>query len=153
MHIMVSVTRFQLFFVESTHNYGLKRHKITTALPDIPPDCVQADIVRPDGVTEKIFTYGSRLLNDEKYGHYDRDIRNTIAWCMAHRPRDRPTMIELSAIFNDALKRTAGEFTSPLESFRTSIPQLLDSPPPQRPSAGPGEPTVLDNPGVPDINL
>lgn len=109
--------------------------------------------MKPNGVTEKIFTYGSRLLDDERYGRYDRDIRITIAWCMAHRPRDRPTMVELSAIFNDALQRTAGEFDSPLEGFRATIPQLLNNPPPQRPPAGPESPAVLDNSGETGNNL
>lgn len=116
---------------------------------------MQVDIVKLNGVTEKIFTYGSRLLNDERLGAYDRDIRNTIAWCMAHRPADRPTMVELSAIFTDALQKTAGELNGPLEAFRTTIPQLLDSPPPQRPTAGPepGSPPVLESLVVPESNL
>lgn len=127
----------------------LRELQITTAQPDIPPDCVQADIMKPNGVTSQIFTYGSRILDDDKFGAYDSDLRHTIAWCMAHRPGDRPEMAELAAIFDNAIRRTAREFDEPLEEFRTSVPQLLNSPPPQRPSVGIGLVHAIRNPGGP----
>lgn len=66
--------------------------KITQYQPQVPPECLRVQIIKPGGVTDTIYTYGSELLDEDLYGHYDLPLRSTVAWCLAHRPEDRPKM-------------------------------------------------------------
>lgn len=106
----------------------LKRKlQITQLVPDIPPTCVRATIAKPTGVVEEVFTYGSHLLGPGRYDHYDPALRATVAWCMAHRPGDRPTMVELEGVIQAAIAR--GSPTDNDED-RSSVRWLLTNPPP-----------------------
>lgn len=114
--------------------------KITRNLPDIPPACLPVAITKPDGRTDQVFTYGSHFLWDE-YDHYDPVLRSTLAWCMAHRPADRPTMLELEGLFQTALATAV--FPGDDDEDRITIGELLGSPPPPRPVATPVEGTSV----------
>lgn len=67
--------------------------------------------------------YGGFVLN-EAFDHYDKDLRMTIAWIMAHCPGKRPKMLELQEILMKAVRKNYDE------DDRTSIAELLESPPP-----------------------
>lgn len=69
--------------------------------------------------------YGGYVL-DEKFDHYDRGLRMAIAWSMTHSPLERPTMLQLQEIL---MKGVRGDYD---EEGRTSIAELLSSPPPPR---------------------
>lgn len=69
--------------------------------------------------------YGGYVL-DEKFDHYDRGLRMAITWAMAHSPANRPSMLELQEVL---MKGVRGEYG---EEDRTSIAELLRSPPPPR---------------------
>lgn len=77
-----------------------------------------------------MFTYGGHLL-EESFNHYDATLLSTVAWCMAHRPRERPTMLELEAILKDAIAREYPEEDD--DDTRLTIRELLDSPSPPIP--------------------
>ncbi|KAK7708436.1 hypothetical protein SLS63_013474 [Diaporthe eres] len=98
---------------------------ITRVTPDVPPTCTQSDITKPDGTTQKIWTYSGHLIG-EQFDHYDPLLRSTVAWCMAHRPADRPGILELERLITDAVAvdRSAAEAEG-----RVSIRELLGAPP------------------------
>ncbi|KAL2288862.1 hypothetical protein FJTKL_03508 [Diaporthe vaccinii] len=98
---------------------------ITRVTPDVPPTCTQSEITKPDGTTQKICTYSGHLLG-EQFNHYDPLLRSTVAWCMAHRPTDRPGILELERLITDAVAvdRSATEAEG-----RVSIRELLEAPP------------------------
>ncbi|KAG6364156.1 hypothetical protein INS49_005754 [Diaporthe citri] len=73
-----------------------------------------------------IFKYGGYVLN-EAFDHYDKGLRMTIAWIMAHSPGKRPEMLELQEILMKAVRRDYDE------GDRISIAELLESPPPPPP--------------------
>ncbi|KAH8756240.1 hypothetical protein F5883DRAFT_620343 [Diaporthe sp. PMI_573] len=70
-----------------------------------------------------VYTYSGHLLKNY-FNHYDMNLRMTIAWCMAHVPGQRPTMTQLQ----DVLMRAERQVFN--EEGRTSIAELLGSPPP-----------------------
>lgn len=47
-----------------------------------------------DGTTLQVLTFAGSLLSDD-FMHYDGLLRSTVARCMAYRPGDRPSMLEL----------------------------------------------------------
>ncbi|KAG6356959.1 hypothetical protein INS49_014834 [Diaporthe citri] len=115
---------------------------IARVIPNVPPTCTQSEITKPDGTTQTIWTYSGHLLG-EQFDHYDPLLRSTVAWCMAHRPADRPGILELERLITDAVAvdRSAAEAQG-----RVSIRELLGVPPAtatQVPSA------VQDPPAVP----
>lgn len=70
------------------------------------------------------------MLYDPAFTHIDQSLRETVAWCMAHRPADRPEMLELEGIFRTAMQRN---FPNEHEAeHRETISGLLNSPPPPR---------------------
>lgn len=112
-------------------------YQITQWKPDIPPDCVQVAITKPTipPITHQVFTYGSHLLLNDEFSYYDTSLRATVAWCMAHRPRDRPTMLEIQDIFRRALVQV---YQGDDDDDRSSIRELLETPPPS-PSSVPSQ--------------
>lgn len=94
-------------------------------IPNVPPTCTQSEITKPDGTTQMIWTYSGHLLG-EQFDHYDPLLRSTVAWCMAHRPADRPGILELERLITDAVAvdRSAAEAEG-----RVSIRELLGAPP------------------------
>ncbi|KKY35551.1 putative serine threonine protein kinase [Diaporthe ampelina] len=117
---------------------------ITRMLPDVPPACTQGRITKPDGTAQTVWTYSGHLLGSE-FDHYDPLLRSTVAWCMAHRPADRPGILELERLIAAAaaVDRSGAEAEG-----RVSIASLLGEPPaaaqdpppapaPPRPAAGP----------------
>lgn len=115
-------------------------------MPDIPPTCVEAEISKPTGEVERVFTYGSHLLADQ-YDHYDRSLRNTVAWCLAHRPRDRPTMRELDRVLRAAMRMEYALDAD--ETARRTIGDLLCSPPPPRPHVAEAGSSTEEQAGLP----
>ncbi|CAN8103641.1 unnamed protein product [Discula destructiva] len=98
--------------------------------PDIPPECMRTTIIKPDGISDVIWTYGSDLLDDSLYGQYDLTLRTTVAWCLAHRPRDRPTMDEMEQALVDGIAR---KYAAEDQDARwVTIAELLDVPAPAR---------------------
>ncbi|KAH8759467.1 hypothetical protein F5883DRAFT_525037 [Diaporthe sp. PMI_573] len=87
----------------------------------------------PSGTTETIsglldndfdvLTYGGHVL-DQAYNHYDRGLRMTIAWIMAHSPGKRPTMMQLQDVLVTGVNKVIDE------EGRVSIGELVESPPP-----------------------
>jgi hypothetical protein len=71
-----------------------------------------------------IWTYAGHLL-DPEFDHYDRLLRSTVAWCMAHRPSDRPGIRVLEGLIMSAVAhdRSAAEAEG-----RVSIAELLGEP-------------------------
>lgn len=112
-------------------------YQITQWKPDIPPECVQVVITKPTipPITHQVFTYGSHLLLNDEFSYYDTSLRATVAWCMAHRPRDRPTMLEIQDIFRRALVQV---YQGDDDDDRSSIRELLETPPPS-PSSVPSQ--------------
>lgn len=107
----------------------LTQIQITQKQPDIPPECIQISITKPTQPqqTDQVFTYGSHLILDPSYDHLDPSLRATVAWCMAHRPVDRPDMLVLEAIIRNALKTN---FPDDDNDNRDAISVLLNSPAP-----------------------
>lgn len=94
-------------------------------LPDVPPTCTRSRITKPDGTTQMIWTYSGRLVGEE-FDHYDPLLRSTVAWCMAHRPADRPGILELERLITDAVAVDRSETEA---EGRVSIRELLVTPP------------------------
>lgn len=109
-------------------------------MPDIPPTCLPVAITKPDGRNDQVFTYGSHFLWAD-YDHYDPLLRSTLARCMAHRPVDRPSMLELEALLEVALR--SGTFPSDADADRIAVGELLGSPPPPRAAASVVEGTAV----------
>ncbi|POS69723.1 hypothetical protein DHEL01_v211885 [Diaporthe helianthi] len=100
---------------------------ITGMLPDVPPTCTQRSIrVQPDGTTRMIWTYAGHLL-DPEFDHYDPLLRSTVAWCMAHRPADRPDIDLLEGLLTNA---AAADRSAAEAQGRVSIAELLGVPAP-----------------------
>lgn len=98
----------------------------------VPPDCVWTDVTIGDGTKKRIPTYVAPLLTDPVIAGYDPLIVDTVAWCMAHKPRDRPTMLELEErLFANTMSR---DWAQEDESGRITIRELLARPPPPRPA-------------------
>lgn len=66
--------------------------------------------------------YGGYVL-DEAFDHYDRGLREAVAWIMAHSPTKRPTMMQLQDILATGNARVFDE------QERVSIAELLGAPP------------------------
>lgn len=108
----------------------------------MPPQCILSTIQKPGGVVDQIFTYGAHLVLNE-YDQYDMSLRSTVAWCLAHRPGERPTMLQLQAILNDAVrKQYPGEDN---DGGRSTVADLLGSPPPPRPTVAAANAAALAN--------
>lgn len=72
-----------------------------------------------------IWTYSGRLVDNE-FDHYDPLLRSTVSWCMAHRPADRPGILELERLITDAVAVDRSETEA---EGRVSIRELLVAPP------------------------
>lgn len=72
-----------------------------------------------------IWTYSGRLVGEE-FDHYDPLLRSTVAWCMAHRPADRPGILELERLITDAVAVDRSETEA---EGRVPIRELLEVPP------------------------
>lgn len=72
-----------------------------------------------------IWTYSGRLVGEE-FDHYDPLLRSTVAWCMAHRPADRPGILELERLITDAV---AVDRSVTEAEGRVSVRELLVTPP------------------------
>ncbi|KAF3070410.1 putative serine threonine protein kinase protein [Daldinia childiae] len=58
------------------------------------------------------------LDDEEQFGYVDRELRETIAACMRHDPRDRPTLLDLSRQAGRGAKKTfSGEHDDAIESW------------------------------------
>ncbi|KAK7727623.1 hypothetical protein SLS63_007065 [Diaporthe eres] len=66
--------------------------------------------------------YGGYVL-DEAFDHYDRGLREAVAWIMAHSPTKRPTMMQLQDILATGSAKVFNE------QERVSIAELLGAPP------------------------
>lgn len=139
--------------------------KITRMIPDVPPTCTRSRITKPGGTTQMIWTYSGHLVGEE-FAHYDPLLRSTVAWCMAHRPADRPGILELERLITDAVAVDRSETEA---EGRVPIRELLEVPPaatvqvpaaaedtpaaPVHPAAsepgGPAEPGATGEPGEP----
>lgn len=93
----------------------------------VPPDCIWHEVTIGDGSKKRIPTYANPLVNDEAMQVYDPLLVDTLAWCMAHRPGDRPTIFELEQRIVTAVAR---DWSQEDETDRISIRQLLSMPPP-----------------------
>ncbi|KAI0475471.1 hypothetical protein GGR56DRAFT_695160 [Xylariaceae sp. FL0804] len=68
---------------------------ITQMYPPVPPQPQAVKATFGAARTEStILSYGHALLDDQKYGYIDRELRMIVAKCMAHRPYDRPSLNE-----------------------------------------------------------
>ena len=100
---------------------------ITRDFPPRPPQGTQQTILKIDGSTSSVYTYGGYLL-DNRFDCYDPLLRSTVAWCMARCPFDRPSMLELeNTILIGVTSRRDGR-----DEGRVSIGELLSDPPPPR---------------------
>lgn len=89
------------------------------------------DVTIADGSMKNIPTYIAPLLTDPAIDGYDPLLVDTIAWCMAHKPADRPTMQELEQrISSNVFKDWSDED----DTGRLTIRDLLAMPPPPRPA-------------------
>lgn len=71
-------------------------------------------------------------MTDPSIAGYDPLIIDTVAWCMAHKPGDRPTMIELEQrLSSNVLGR---DWSDEDVDGRITIRELLARPPPPRPA-------------------
>lgn len=105
--------------------------QLTQQQAQVPPDCVWVDVTIADGSKKKIPTYIAPLLTEPAVQGYDPLIIDTIAWCMAHKPGDRPTMVELEQrLFTNVMNR---DWSQEDEKKRITIRELLARPPPPRP--------------------
>lgn len=105
--------------------------QLTQQQAQVPPDCVWTDVTIADGSKKRIPTYVAPLLTEPAVQGYDPLIIDTIAWCMAHKPGDRPTMVELEQrLFTNVINR---EWSQEDENKRITIRELLARPPPPRP--------------------
>lgn len=111
--------------------------KITRMIPDVPPTCTRRLITRSDGTTQDIWTYSGHLLGEE-FDHYDPLLRSTVAWCMAHRPADRPGILELERLITTAVAVDRSEAEA---EGRVSIRELLGVP-----SAPTGQTAAVQDP-------
>ncbi|KAL1851748.1 hypothetical protein Daus18300_012433 [Diaporthe australafricana] len=107
---------------------------ITQNQPQVPPDCVWADVTVADGTQRNIPTYGAPLLFNNDLSHYDPLLLNTICWCMAHRPGDRPRMLELEQRITRQVNR---DWSGEDVTDRVTIRDLLIQPPAPRATAAP----------------
>lgn len=73
-----------------------------------------------------IWTYAGHLVSPE-YDRYDPLLRSTVAWCLAHRPMDRPQILELETLLMAAVAVDRSATEGP---DRTTIASLLGSVPP-----------------------
>ncbi|KAI0846554.1 kinase-like protein [Daldinia vernicosa] len=79
------------------------------------PDAPQRH--EPEDPSEPIH-YCPAILDDFDYGNVDRELRETIAACMRHDPRDRPTLIELSEqATRNTKKMFPGEYDDVIEAW------------------------------------
>lgn len=122
--------------------------KITRMIPDVPPTCTRSRITKPDGATQMIWTYSGHLVGEE-FNHYDPLLRSTVAWCMAHRPADRPGILELERLITDAVAVDRSETEA---EGRVSIRELLVTPPAatvQAPAKAENTSAAQDTPAAP----
>lgn len=106
--------------------------QLTQNQAQVPPDCVWTDVTIADGTKKNIPTYVAPLLTDPAVGGYDPMIMDTVAWCMAHKPSDRPTMMELERrLFANVMMR---DWNREDQRDRITIRQLLARPAPPRPA-------------------
>ncbi|KAJ0116909.1 serine threonine protein kinase [Diaporthe amygdali] len=98
-----------------------------------------------DPVKAMIWTYAGHLVGPD-YDRYDPLLRSTVAWCIAHRPMDRPQILELETLLMAAVAVDRSATEGP---DRTTIASLLGSVPPAMtqtpsglviPAAGPAGP-------------
>lgn len=101
--------------------------QLTQQQAQVPPDCIWHEVTIGDGSKRRIPTYANPLVNDDALQGYDPLLIDTVAWCMAHMPGDRPTMVELEQRIVSAVNR---DWSQEDESDRASIRQLLSMPPP-----------------------
>ncbi|KAK4653268.1 hypothetical protein QC762_511883 [Podospora pseudocomata] len=62
---------------------------------ELPPSPEKITIKMLDGTETTAYGFGGYILNDKKFKHIDRDLRELINQCMLHVPAKRPTMEQL----------------------------------------------------------
>ncbi|CAP62227.1 uncharacterized protein PODANS_5_11883 [Podospora anserina S mat+] len=62
---------------------------------ELPPSPEKMTIKMLDGTETTAYGFGGYILNDKKFKHIDRDLRELINQCMLHVPAMRPTMEQL----------------------------------------------------------
>ncbi|KAK2609855.1 hypothetical protein N8I77_003332 [Diaporthe amygdali] len=103
----------------------------TNYLPIVPPDCVTASVTVGDGSKKDMPTYSVPLQSNINLARYDPLLMDTVSWCMAHRPGDRPTMLQLEQRIRSAVDR---DWSTEASAGRVTIKELLSDPPAPRPS-------------------
>lgn len=68
------------------------------------PGCLDREEAE-DGSTKEFWTYGSFLMDEERFGNVDIDLRFLVARCMMDKPADRPSMQELQAAIQAKLNQ------------------------------------------------
>jgi hypothetical protein len=66
--------------------------RITLCHPPGAPVPTRVHFNNPD---RDIWSYGGHLLDDQKYGHVDKELRDNLVLCMMHEPGHRPTLWDL----------------------------------------------------------
>lgn len=111
------------------------------------PECSIHQFIRPDETVFNAWTYGGLLLSS-MYQFHDLDLRRVVAQCMgkilastkktqpaiadgvvllAHRPIDRPSMVELEAIILAKIGSN-WEALEPEPHSKTAIRDTFDEP-------------------------
>ncbi|KAK0660139.1 hypothetical protein QBC41DRAFT_41867 [Cercophora samala] len=72
---------------------------------ECPPVVEQVKIKMLDGTEATEYGFGGFILNNKKFKHIDRDLRELINQCMLHVPAKRPTMEQLENILEAKTKR------------------------------------------------
>jgi len=109
---------------------------LTLNLPDEPSFARPYDFII-DCQSLSGWTYGHNLLeenNPELARQYSAELRHTVAWCMEHKPMERPSLNRLGQIIE---RNTAGNSpdNSPnqrADAQRKLVDNLLGTPLPPR---------------------
>ncbi|KAK4203431.1 hypothetical protein QBC40DRAFT_167067 [Triangularia verruculosa] len=80
--------------------------------PESPPVVELCIIKLLDGTEATEYGFGGYILNDKKFSHIDRDLRELISQCMLHRPSRRPTMEQLESVLESKTKRQGVDATN-----------------------------------------
>ncbi|KAK0701368.1 hypothetical protein B0T21DRAFT_115945 [Apiosordaria backusii] len=78
---------------------------VSLCFPEQPPRVEKIKITHQDGTESTEWGFGGFILDDKRFGHIDRDLRELINQCMLYTPSKRPTMEQMETILEKKIKR------------------------------------------------